>query len=71
MVVNADAVVKPGTVVVESFYTPIANSAVLGTRSPQHFAIRTHLTGMHFGQQLNKGQLRSQIPRISSGCYKE
>jgi hypothetical protein len=55
VIVNSDAVVKPGTVVVEPFHASVANGTMLRARGPQHFAVRTHLARMHFRQQLDKG----------------
>lgn len=48
MVINTDAVIDPGTMMVEAFYAAVADCAVLGTRCAENFALGTHLAGVDF-----------------------
>ena len=52
MIVNADTIVEPWAVMVESFDTPIANGAVSGPGSPQDETVRAHLAWMDLFEQL-------------------
>lgn len=48
MVVDANTRVEPGTVVVKSLYTFVANRAVFRSLCPDNPTVRTKLGGMQF-----------------------
>jgi hypothetical protein len=50
VITDADAVVDPGTVMVKTFNTSVADGTVFAASRANHFAVRTHLTGMHFAK---------------------
>ena len=64
MVVHADTVIYPGAVMVKSFYTAVANSAVLAAGCAQNFTFWAHLTRMYLGQDFHEFELRTNEPRL-------
>jgi len=48
MILDADTIIEPRTVVIETFNAAIADSAVFGAGCPQHSAVRTHLRWVYF-----------------------
>jgi hypothetical protein len=54
MVVDANAVVDPGAVVVKSFDAAVADGTVFGSWSPEHFTIGAHFAGVHFGEHVHE-----------------
>jgi hypothetical protein len=65
VILDADAVVDPRTVVVEALDAPIARAAVLGADRAHDFAVRAHLDRMHFLEHVDKGEGRSQVTGVS------
>ena len=65
VILDADAVVDPRTVVVEALDAPIARAAVLGADRAHDFAVRAHLDRMHFLEHVDKGERRSQVTGVS------
>lgn len=65
MVVDANAVVDPGAVVVESFDAAVADGAVFGSGSPEHFAIGTHLAGVHFGEEFHEFEVGLYVAGVN------
>ena len=57
MIVDAYAVVYPGTVMVESFYAAVANCTVLASRCSKYLTLRTHFARVYLWQYLHELKL--------------
>lgn len=71
MIVDADTVIDPGTVMVEPLNASVAGGTVFWTLGSHDFAVGTHLSRMHLLQQVNEGKSRSQVTRVSLASDEE
>lgn len=65
MVVDANAVVDPGTVVIKSFDAAVADGTVFRSGSPEYFAIGTHLAGMDFCKHFHKFEVGLYVAGVN------
>ena len=65
MIIYADAVIEPGTVMVESLDAAITDGTVPAARCPKHEAVWAHLTWMYLGQQVEEVMLLAQVAGVS------
>lgn len=67
MVFSANAVINPGTVVIESFNTAITNRAVFASCRTNSKAVGAQLSTLHYFQQMKKVCLVSlYVPRVKA-----
>jgi len=65
VIVDANTVVDPRTVMVKTFDASVADCAVLASWSSKYLTIRTHLAGVNLREHIHKRVLGSYDPRIS------
>ena len=71
MVLDSDAVIEPGAVMVESFDASVADGAVPGARRPQDLAVRAHVRRVQLREQLQEVILRFKIARVPHRRYEK
>ncbi len=71
MVVGPDTVVDPGAVVVKSFNTAVAHTAMTGFLSSDHFAVRAQQNGIEFFKNFHKSNVLwiLEVPRIHAHSH--
>lgn len=65
MIVNANAIVQPGAVVVEALDATIADGAVARARRTQHLAVWAHLTRVDLLEEFQEVVLWAKITRVA------
>ena len=71
MIIHANAIVEPGTVVVKPVYTTVAYCAVFGTGGSDYFAVGAHFTWVYSFEDFHEGEVRFEVAGITGGGYCE
>lgn len=70
MVLDAHAVIKPWTMMIEPFNASVADGAVARTRRPQNATVWTHLTRMDLREQFEEVVLLAKIAGVAHRRHK-